>query len=308
MPRMFSAGRRMAIVLSLALARAALGQNTSTLKFDPPYGFLSGGDREPRLYRSINNDEALIGIYRFRPYSGDFQAEFQRTLLRDWVEPTFQEGILLGDPSFGTATVPGAQAAILGSFRDSENGVPREHLRLAILGAGSVALIDMTAATPEAWGRNWLGIEGMLKSLSVVAQAATTEVAPRPEPVGEGSSGVGIAGLYLGQASLFQFDPLGAPGSGRWALRTRYYLFSRDGRVHRGNDLPNSPAGDIQQFDYETAQREDPGNAGRYAVEGSQVTIRLNAGPDLETTVAEITPEGHLTISGTTYKKAALRE
>lgn len=304
------------VVLPLVLAiRGALGQPTPTLKFVPPSDFWGGGGGFPEVWRSNNNNELRLDIYGFRPYHGNFQDDFQRTLLRAGIEPGSQEARLLAAPTFLTATVPGAQAAILGEFRDYYNGSPREHLRLAILAGGAVALIDMSADSPQAFQRSLPGLRTMLSSLSVLAATSpevvpdvTPEITPATTPTPRRMSGGGITGLYSGQTTRFQVNIMGSPGSGTFYLAMRYYLFSGDGRVHTGYDLPTSPGGDIRRFDYEAAERNDPGNAGWYAVQGSRITIRLGAGPAPRSIVAEITPEGHLKIDGATLKKVAMRQ
>jgi hypothetical protein len=64
--------------------------------------------------------------------------------------------------------VKGAEAAIAASFRNFNGGAPREHLRVAILVAGFVALVDISANSPQAFQRNWPNVFRLLNSLNVV--------------------------------------------------------------------------------------------------------------------------------------------
>ena len=60
-----------------------------------------------------------------------------------------------------------AEAAIVATFSNFNGGAPREHLRVAILAAGSVALVDVSASSPEAFQRNWPSVSRLLNSLYV---------------------------------------------------------------------------------------------------------------------------------------------
>jgi hypothetical protein len=246
---------------------------------------------------SINAD-GLIAIYPFRPFTGEFQRHFAQTLFAEQIEQN-RETRIVRPPSGDAVTVPGAESAILVRFVADHSGYVREHARLAVLSRGHVAVIDISSSSPEAWTRNWPGALGLLRSLRVLAETPRP-VAPIPVggPVGE------VAGLYLGSAMIFQGNPMGSVGSGRWVAGTKWYLLSGDGRVQSGFKLPQAPNGDIRLFDYDAARRKDPGFGGTYSVEGRQVTLRLGN----ETVVADLTPEGHLVIRGTAYTKSKLND
>jgi hypothetical protein len=66
--------------------------------------------------------------------------------------------------------------------------------------------------------------------------------------------------------------------------------------------LPAS--GDISRFDYEAARREAPADGGSFTVEGQRLTFVFA----YETRVAELTPDGTLSIPGSPFRKAALTQ
>jgi hypothetical protein len=249
-------------------------------QYDPPAGFFGGGGVPPETWTSINAD-GLIAIYPFRPFAGEFRRHFVETLFAERIEQDRETRILR--PLFGDAvTVPGAEAAMLLRFVADHSGYVREHARLAVLSRGHVAVIDISSSSPEAWTRNWPGALGLLQSLRVLEETPRPPAAiPVRGPVGE------VAGLYLGSAMIFQGNPGGPFGSGRWIAGTKWYLLSGDGRVQSGLKLPQAPNGDIRLFDYEAARRKDPGFGGTYSVEGGKVTLRLGN----ETVVADSQPK-----------------
>jgi len=95
----------------------------------------------------------------------------------------------------------------------------------------------------------------------------------------------------------------GTPGSGDWELTTRFYLLSKDGRFHRGYGLPSVPGGDIRSFDFAQAERDDPGNTGRFARTGNKLVFKSAAGETAEGTVAE----NQLAVENLAFKKSALK-
>lgn len=277
----------------LALGVQAAQAQAPALRYDPPAGFFGGGGGPPETWSS-NNVDGLISIYPFRPFSGDFQGHFARTLFAERIEQN-RETRIVRAPSGGAVVVPGADSAMLLRFVADHSGYVREHARLAVLARGHVAVIDISSSSPEAWTRNWPGALGLLESLRVLEETPRPVAAvPAAGPVGE------VAGLYLGSVLVFQANPMGSVASGRWMPGTKWYLLSGDGRVQSGFKLPQAPNGDIRLFDYDAAKRKDPGFGGTYSVEGGQVTLRLGN----ETVVADLTPEGHLLIRGTTYTKS----
>jgi hypothetical protein len=107
-------------------------------------------------------------VYPFRPFPGDLQNEFRRALFRQRISPPYREDRLLSPPTFNAMAVSGAEAALAASFKNFNGGAPREHLRVAILRAGRVALVDISANSPLAFERNWPSVSRLLNSLRVV--------------------------------------------------------------------------------------------------------------------------------------------
>jgi hypothetical protein len=56
---------------------------------------------------------------------------------------------------------------MMASFTNFNGGAPREHLRVAILSHGLVALVDISANSREAYERNWPNVSRLLNSLRV---------------------------------------------------------------------------------------------------------------------------------------------
>jgi hypothetical protein len=149
---------------------ARAGGATPALQYDKPSGF-SRGTGEGQTWISDSLD-GIIHIYPFRPFRGDLDGEFRRTLFRDWIPAPYQEDKRLGQPTFTALNVKGAEAAIAASFRNFNGGAPREHLRAAVLAAGRVALVDISANSPDAFERNRSNFSRLLSSLHVVESDA----------------------------------------------------------------------------------------------------------------------------------------
>jgi hypothetical protein len=241
--------------------------------------------------------DGTIQVYDFRPFRGNFEAEFRKTLLREWIAPTNREEKVLGSPMVQASRLAGAEQVITARFRQDYWGIQRERYRVAILAAGAVAIVDINVRDADAWQRYQRGIMTFLESLKIAAPAPAAAAGP------EGVAGGGVAGLYLANKQQFQPDVLGGVGSGSWQMGTEFYLLSSKGRVHRGRKLPKAPDGDIRRFDYDAAQREDPVNAGTYMERGNQVIMRLGEAP-FETITANRTGPDILEIYDVPFKRS----
>src|SRR5262245_19470583 len=58
-------------------------------------------------YVAINAD-GIIQVYDFRAFQGNFEEDFRKTLLRDWIAPKDREERLLGPPLVQAAALEGA--------------------------------------------------------------------------------------------------------------------------------------------------------------------------------------------------------
>jgi hypothetical protein len=151
----------------LFTASAALAQPVPVLHFEPPKGFAGGPGKDAVPYVSKDGD-ATLDVYPFRRFAGPFPEQFNRTLLREFVAAEAQEARLAGAPQVLSAKVPGAEAVLFARFVEERSGSARYRLRVAVYAAGSVALVDFNAGSPEAFQRNWPALSGLLDSLKVV--------------------------------------------------------------------------------------------------------------------------------------------
>src|SRR6266545_229533 len=295
---MLAAGRSLAAVaLALVLLRASAIGQVAILRLTPPPEFSRAAGDVPQMYLAASGD-AAIHVYPFRSFHGSMESEFRRSLLRDGIAPEFREVQVAAMLALDTLTVSGAQAAIVARFEDNRAGTLRERLRLAVLAGTSVAIVDVTASSLASWQRYWPGIQRMLESLRVDAAPDAPNAAAGPTPGGRRPGTGNVAGLYIGSVQRFAPSFGGPAGSGHWYLGTAFYLFSADGRVFRGYDLPEAPGGDIRRFDFARAQREDPENSGTYTVQRDRVIMSING----ETTVATRSGD-QLEIEGTKYER-----
>jgi len=279
----------------LLTASAALAQPLPVLHFDPPKGFTGSLGREPSAHVSFNGD-AMLNVYPFRRLNGAFEEQFRRTRLRELLTPDSQEAQLAGPVEFQPLSVPGAEAGLFARFAENRSGAVRYRLRVAVFSAGAVALVDYNARGADGYQRNWPAVAGLLDSLKVVAETRT-ETKPAPAAPG------GVPGLYLASTRRFVMRIGGPPGSGDWEIATRFYLLSPDGKFHRGYGLPSVPGGDIRNFDYAKAAREDRANTGTYASKGGRLTLRTGAGDVVEGSL----DGAELAIDNMKFKKAALK-
>ena len=284
----------------LLTASAALAQPLPVLHFDPPKGFTGSLGREPSAHVSMNGD-AMLNVYPFRRLNGAFEEQFRRTRLREMLTPDSQEAQLAGPVEFQTVKVPGAEAALFARFAENRSGAVRYRLRVAVFSAGAVALVDYNANGPGGYQNNWPGVAGLLDSLKVVLE---TRAETKPAAGAKGGVGGKVDGLYLASTRRFVMRIGGAPGSGDWEIATRFYLLSPDGKFHRGYGLPSAPGGEIRNFDYARAAREDGPNTGTYTFKGGKLALRTGAGDMVEGSV----DGGELAIDNMKFKKSALKK
>ena len=108
-----------------------------------------------------------------------------------------------------------------------------------------------------------------------------------------------MAGLYAGTKAKYMAYGFVDFTSHVQALH--FYLFSADGRVFRCYDNPPA-GGDWRQFDFETAQRDDPGNSGRFAVRDHRLHIQFG-GPKADEIDTVITDPNLLEIDSVKYAR-----
>ena len=118
-----------------------------------------------------------VRIHDFRTYGGDFEGDFRRTLLRDWLDADEREDRVLGAPEINATAVPGAEQALTAVFRQPFHGLPtaiganwdlpRVRMRVAVLAGGAVAIIDLNLRDDAAWHDRQVALAAFLDSLRV---------------------------------------------------------------------------------------------------------------------------------------------
>ena len=257
------------------------------LRYTPPPNAFRPGAGEDYSFRDFN---ASVQVYPFRPFSGDIQQAFQMTLLRDWIDPMHREEGLGGPPTFRTITVPGAQLGLTASFVDS---LAKPHMRMVLVVGQRAAIVDASAGAEQSWQR-------AIPALNAMAATLRVEAARGPAPLTT-AAGRSVAGLYMGMKPKYMATMVNVIGSGYYTNALHYYLFSADGRVRRAYDNLDVPGGDISRFDFDAAERSDPGNSGRYTVDDGKLVIQMGQEPD--PIIAAVPKDGAVTIGGVIYKR-----
>ena len=164
-------------LLALSAADAQTGRTTPALQYEKPGGFTRGtGNAQTWIADSL---DGVIHLYPFRPFHGDLATEFQRTLFRDRILAPYREDKRVDQPAFRSLKVKGAEAAMAASFKNFNGGAPREHLRVAVLASGQVALVDISANSADGFERNRPSFSSLLNSLQVVESDASATRVPR---------------------------------------------------------------------------------------------------------------------------------
>ncbi len=304
--------KKFAFLLFTAFAGSALAQALPPLNFDAPAGFSAAGGEDAATFTAPEND-LVIHIYPFRRLGpGNFQARFRETLLREFVAGNQREKPP-GAPLIQPLGVEGAEAALIGRFTEDK----RERTRIAMLAAGGVAIIDLTASSAAAAEKHAATLKTLLDSLSVgqpkaraapppliatpevaaslpsaAPQAATPPPPPPPPPFGPG--------MYVGNVRrLIPSFVGGVQSGGMWVTGPQYFLFSGEGLAHRNYDPPRVPGGDPSRFDWKRAQQSDAANTGTYELVGSDLTMRLGN----EIVTAKIAGPGRFEIFGAFFKR-----
>ena len=278
---------------SLVLAMTAAAQEVPVLRYTPPANAFRQALATPEDY-SFNGFNASVQFYPFRPFNGNMQQLFQKTLLRDWVSPLHQEENVGGPPAFKTLAVPGATLVLSASFAENIVGLPKPHMRMVVVAGNQAAIVDASAGTLQSW-------QQALPYLNAMAASLRVEAGRAPPPLTQ-AAGRGIAGLYMGFKAKYMATMVNVTGSGYYTQALHYYLFSPNGRVYRAYDNLPLPGGNAAQFDFDAAQRRDPDNSGTYTVDGGNLVIQLG-GASSEKIVAPVPKGGTLTIYAVPYKR-----
>ncbi len=264
------------------------------LRYVPPADLLHSALRPPENYESTKIN-ASLQVYDFRPAPGDIAARFRQTLLRDWIDPQYQEERVAAVPTFGNVSITGADAAYVAQFAEAAPfGGPKPRLRLVIVVRGLAAVIDAQAASPQAW-------QVALPSFNALIATARVEMGGNaPNPVSPAARA--LAGLYVGTKPKFVSVIGAGAGSGGFVNALHMYLFSEDGRVYRAYDDIRAPGGDVRRFDFDAAEQADPVNSGHFVVQGNQLVLTLGERQE-ERLVVPLPQNGRVTIQTVEYTR-----
>jgi len=288
---LFSALAAMAIVIVPSGAQENRSAATMpVLRYDPPSNFMRSGGYPPEDYIS-NQYNGSIQVYPFEPFTGNIAEAFERTLLRDKIDPRHREERVTGRPQFSRGEMPGAQAVLRATFDENNVGIVHPHVRIVVVASGFYAIVDATTINPQLFARLTPDFIAMLRTMRVETTAAPPSLTEGPGPEGEA-----IAGLYRGIKQKFMTG-LTFQAS-YYTPATHYYLFSKTGRVYRAYD--RAPAGDANLFDFDQAERADPVNSGRYAVRDGKLYIKMGKAAMI---VTELPNGNTLTIESVNYQR-----
>jgi hypothetical protein len=281
------------LLFTLALSNAG-AQSNPTLRYAPPPNFYRSAITPPEDYTS-NEFNASMQIYPFRPFTGNIEQMFQRTMLREWIDPRYREASVTAQPLFGRSAIQGAQAVYTARFAENVVGIPRQRMRMLIVAGNSAAIVDATAVNDQVWQRAVPALNAMAATLRVEAGQAVPSIAEGPGPAGKA-----VAGLYMGSKPKYMVNLNRAVGQGSHVLALHYYLLSPNGRVYRAYDQIQAPGGDVSRFDFDAAQRADPVNSGRYTIKSNQLHIQFIGQPP-ETISVPAPQGGRVTIDTVLY-------
>ena len=256
---------RLSPLAFFATLRAVAQAPLPELKYEEPPGFYRSAIYPPADFssREVN---ASLQVYPFRPFRGDvgdLQQAFARTLLRELVDPRYQE----------SNVAPGARI-------------------------DAVAIVDASAVGLASWQRVLAPLNAFAATLRVVAGSPEPVYAAPSEPVGRA-----IAGLYMAFTRKYVADLVRGPAYGRYVNAPHFYLFSADGRVYRAYDELQVPGNDPARFDFAAAQRADPVNSGRYTVRGDSIYVRLGAPQQPEAFAAPLPTGNAILIGSVRYTR-----
>jgi hypothetical protein len=274
-------------LLVFPMTDAAAQSTVPVLRYSPPANAIQIGTGLPDDY-TFTGFNGSLQIYPFRPFTGDIQQGFQTTLLRDWIAPQYQEqGV--SRLQFTSWPMQGADLVIVADFL--ETGYVRLRKRLLIVAGHYAAIIDASSSTQQSFAALVPYLVELASSLRVEATRAPAALTA--------AGGRAVAGLYQGIAMKVTVNTIGGGLYNKPALH--YYLFSADGRVYRKYDFPPVAPANIEQFDFDAAERTDRTNSGRYTIDGGRLIVRMQDQlPDIVTTPPS---GGALTINSVTYQR-----
>src|SRR4029079_6914899 len=101
-------------------------------KYEDPPGFYRSAIYPPADFSS-QEVNASLQVYPFRPFNGDIRQAFSRTLLRELVDPRYQETHVARGARWDEAPVAGANLVLRARFVEIVAGQPHERMRMAVV-------------------------------------------------------------------------------------------------------------------------------------------------------------------------------
>jgi hypothetical protein len=282
------------LLLIAAIGPSRAAAQLPTLQYDPPPNFYHSAITPPDQYTS-NEVNASLQVYQFRSFTGDLAQQFQRTLLRDWIDPQYQESNVAATPMWSRPTVPGAQA-VAARFTENVAGTLRQRMRVLIVAGQAAAIVDASANSMESWQRVLPALNAMSATWRVVAAPAAPAAPPS-------AAARVLAGLYMGMKGHYVVDLNRTVGNGTWQKDPHFYLLSPNGRVYRGYNVLVTSSADVGRFDFDAAARTEPESTGWYSVEGNQLVFQFGGQPAERLTTTMRPGSGTLTVDGVSYVK-----
>jgi hypothetical protein len=281
----------------VAVRAAAQTPPLPELRFQDPPNFYRSAIYPPADFTS-NEVNASLQVYPFRPFTGNVQQSFARTLFREFIDPRYVESNVAPGAKLDAITILGARMVLRARFNEVVVGLPRERLRMVVVTDNAIAIVDAQAISLTSWQRVLPPLNAFASSLRVVAGTREPVYGAPPPAVGRA-----IAGLYVGFARKYMTDLQRGPAYGYYANALLYYVFSADGRVYRRYDELRVAGNDPSRFDFAGAQRADPVNSGVYTVQGDSLYIKLGT-QDRPEKIATLLPTGgSIQIGTVSYKR-----
>jgi hypothetical protein len=279
------------LLVALLAARSLAQAPLPEIQGDDPPGFYRSASYPPADWSS-QEVNASLQAYPFVRYDGDIRVAFARSLLRELVDPRYQETNVAPGARLDSFPMPGVDIVLRVRFQEPAYGQPHERMRMALIVGGGVAIIDAQAVSMQSWQHVLPQLNAFSASLRVVSGTpAPTYAAPA------GPTASGLAGLYMG--FLYKYDAI----RGQSIYAAYYYLFSADGRVYRHYDELTVPGNDPARFDFNGAQRADPENSGQYTISGDQVFVRIGPPQNQKTFTTHLPKKNIMMIQGVEYER-----
>jgi hypothetical protein len=295
---MRSLPRTLLSIVMLAASHRALAQTVSVpeITFTDPPGWYRSAIYPPADFNS-NQVNAGVQVYPFQKFNGDPRPAFQRTLLKELIDPRYQETNVAG-VRMDSGSMQGADYILRAQFQDVVVGPPgKPHMRIVIVVGSYVAIVEAEAATAQGW-------QMVVPQLNTFFASVRVGMGTQPDyTASTGAAGKALAGLYQGITQKYMTNLQLGAGYGYYKTALLFYLFSADGRVYRHYDELNVPGNDPARFNWSGAQMADPTNFGHYVINGDSVFVKIGNAQHTDTFAAQLPKDNTIMIATIAYKR-----